>query len=313
MLDRIDKYMIKGNIVNIQRFSLHDGPGIRTTVFFKGCPLNCVWCHNPESKLKDIELAYYRELCIDCGNCKDICTMGCHTISGGAHHIGRKNCVVCGKCVNACPKSALEMIGSESPASEILTETLKDRAFYNNSGGGITLSGGEPLYQPEFALELLKLSKENGLHTCLETSGFTGYKNLERMIPYTDLFLYDWKETKENLHKKFTGFSNNLIHENLLKLDKAGAKTILRCPVIPKYNDREQHYIGIAELSKKLANIVEINLLPYHTLGSSKCESIGRAYPLSSLPSLSDEEKKKRTNIIQRITDRKLLWVDHNM
>lgn len=294
--------MERGTIFDIQRFSLHDGPGIRTTVFLKGCPLNCLWCHNPESKAIKRELSYYDEHCCFCGECELACPNKCHRVEEGHHIIDRKDCTSCKKCVEACPKTALGIIGEYYTVDEVIKEALKDVTFYQNSGGGITLSGGEPMLFPEFSIEIIKAAKKNNLNTCIETTGFTKYENLKRIMPFTDIFLYDWKETDDNLHKKFTGVSNKLIYDNLMELDKAGAKIILRCPVIPGYNDRYEHYIGIAELANKLSNVLQINIMPYHTLGSSKCEAVGREYPLKGVEPLSEIEKEHCVSTIKKNT-----------
>ncbi|MCL2488623.1 MAG: glycyl-radical enzyme activating protein [Oscillospiraceae bacterium] len=281
-----------GIIFNIQRLSVHDGPGIRTAVFFKGCPLDCVWCHNPESKAAGAELAFYGGRCTCCGGCVGVCPRGCHVVAGETHDIMRADCTLCGKCVSFCPGGALEIIGQEMSAERVIAEALRDRLFYKNSGGGITLTGGEPLCQPEFSLEILRLAKEHGLHTCVETSGFGEVSRLEALLPYTDLFLYDWKESDDALHKQYTGVSHRLIVENLIKLDRAGGKTVLRCPVIPGYNARAEHYRGIAALANRLDNLTEIHLLPYHPLGSGKAAAVGRECSLSTLPALTAAEKE---------------------
>lgn len=277
--------MLKGNIFNIQRFSVNDGPGIRTTVFFKGCPLNCLWCHNPESQQSEKILAFYKEKCVGCGKCGEICKN--HILNDG-HNIERSNCLHCGKCVSVCPQSALEIIGGEYSVDEIMDEIRKDIKYFKNSGGGVTLSGGEPLMQTEFVYEILKKSKEDGIHTCVDTSGYTDFQNLEKIAPLTDLFLYDLKETDEEKHIQFTGVSNRIIRENLQKLDETGTKIILRCPIIPSLNDTSEHYKGIANFANKLKNIEKIDVMAYHTLGKGKNLSIGGKYYLEELEPMSD-------------------------
>ena len=274
---------MKHVVFNIQRFSVNDGPGIRTTVFLKGCMLNCIWCHNPESKSARPQVFLTPRLCVGCGECVRACERGLHRFTEhGRHLIDRKSCGLCGKCVDACV-GALELCGREMTPEEIVREVLKDKLFYENSGGGMTVSGGDPLFAPDFTLALMKCAKEKGLHACIETSGFARWEKIEALIPYTDLFLWDVKETDSARHAEYTGVKNELILENLRKLDAAGAKTILRCPIIPGYNDRDEHFAGIAALVNSLQHVQEINLEPYHPLGQSKSEAIGEEYALAGL------------------------------
>ena len=264
----------RGRIFNIQHFSLHDGPGIRTTVFFKGCPLNCIWCHNPEGIDHKIALSFDILKCIGCLACVKKCP-AVHKTGENGHFLNRKECKICGGCAGVCVTHALEMVGRDLSAEEILPELLQDRPFYENSGGGVTISGGEPVLQGDFLLDLaLSLKKEN-IHVALETSGFCDFKTFLPLLPYVDLFLYDYKETNPELHKKFTGVTNELILENLEKLYDQRAKIFLRCPVIPGLNDRDDHFQGIADLLKKYPDIEGVELLPYHNLGYSKADRIG--------------------------------------
>jgi pyruvate formate lyase activating enzyme len=275
--------MRDGMIFDIQKFSINDGPGIRTTVFLKGCPLNCAWCHNPESKEKEPEISYNREKCLNCGQCVFKCRYGCHQIQDNLHVFDRRNCVRCGACTEtACP--ALETVGRLMPPEEVIIEVMKDKAFYDHSGGGLTVSGGEPMYQAEFTGELLQLAKVAGLHTCMETSGFAATAAYQAVAELVDIFLFDYKETNPRLHEEYVGMDNRLILENLKVLDDLGSKIILRCPVIPAINDRKDHLVGIAETANRLKNISEIQIEPYHPLGESKAANIGREYRLSGLP-----------------------------
>lgn len=272
----------KAIVFNIQRFSVNDGPGIRTNVFLKGCMLDCVWCHNPESKSPRPVLSLTEKLCIGCGACAHVCPKGLHTLENSVHTIDRANCIGCGACVEDCG-GALELLGKEMTVDEILAEVLRDKPFYETSGGGMTVTGGDPLYRASFTKELLRAAKEAGLHTCIETSGYAKWEVLAELIPYTDLFLWDVKETDSVLHKRFTGVENTLILENLHKLDAAGASIVLRCPLIPGYNAREEHLSAIAELANSLANVIRIDVEPYHPLGKGKCESVGLEYPMGDL------------------------------
>ncbi len=268
--------MEQGIIFKIQRYCVNDGPGIRTVVFLKGCPLRCAWCHNPESQAAGPEILYCAEKCVGCGACARACANHAHGFEDGLHHFRRENCVNCGACVKVCPGGALEAAGRNASVDEVLEEVLKDRVFYDKSGGGLTLSGGEPLSQPAFARGLLKEAKRGGLHTCVETCGYAPEGTVRRIAEYTDLFLYDWKLTDDALHRKYTGVSNGPVRHNLEIIDGMGVKTVLRCPVIPRVNDTEGHFAGIAELANSLKNILRIEIEPYHTLGGYKYAMLGR-------------------------------------
>ena len=270
-------------IFNIQKFCVNDGPGIRTTVFMKGCPLNCLWCHNPESKQCRPELLYDRHRCVLCGRCQAVCPEGSHEVLSDRHIFDRVRCTVCGKCADVCPSGALEVAGYTATVDDVMKKVLRDQPFYDRSGGGLTLSGGEPLHQYEFAAELLASAKCEGLHTCVETCGFAPSERILEISEYTALFLYDWKETDPERHRLFTGADNDLIRRNLLLLDERGADIILRCPIIPGYNDRPEHFKGIADLAEQLDHVRRVEIEPYHPLGRDKSEALGRDYPPGAL------------------------------
>lgn len=275
--------MSQAIILNLQRFCLNDGPGIRTTVFFKGCPLHCVWCHNPESQNARKELFYSARSCIGCRKCAVVCPQNCHGFEGGLHLFNRKACTACGQCAAQCPAKALEMIGTERSTQEILSEALQDKTYYELSGGGITLSGGEPMMQFQAAYELLKQAKEAVLHTAMETCGAAPAEHFRQIAEVTDLFLYDYKETDPALHRERTGVSNRVILENLRFLDQLGANIILRCPIIPTLNDTQAHFAAILKTANSLPHVKEIHIAPYHTLGKEKCERLGLSEPLPEI------------------------------
>lgn len=275
-----------GTVFDVQHFSVSDGPGIRTTVFFKGCPLRCLWCHNPESLSPDPQPLLHAEKCVLCGRCAEVCPAHCHSVVGGEHYFESKNCTGCGACAAACLPHALQIAGKRVSAREVFREVYEDRYFYEASGGGMTLSGGEPLFQPEFAVALCTLAKENGLNVAVETSGFGRAEDFRTLCPLVDLFLFDYKCANSNKHKAFTGADNHRILENLDLLNGMGAKIILRCPIIPGKNDDEEHIRGIAGTARRYSGIVRIDLEPYHSLGVSKREGIGTpCVPVSSPPS----------------------------
>ena len=298
---------IKATVFDIQRFSIHDGPGIRTTVFLKGCPLNCLWCHNPESKSKNPEVMLHKNSCIGCGECVKACESKLHSFTDDGHIIDRESCKKCGKCANACVSGALTVSGSEMTVDEVFREVMRDKSFYDNSGGGVTVSGGEPLMQSDFCYELLSLAKEQGISTACETSGFGKWENIERLASYIDIFLWDYKETSPELHKKYTGVDNSLILENLCKLDALRASIVLRCPIIPGLNDREEHFKGIADTANRYSSIMRVEIEPYHSLGKGKATAIGKDYPLADLKSVSKDDAKVWLETIQKYTDKEII------
>ena len=276
----------KGLVFDIQRFSIHDGPGIRTTVFMKGCPLRCIWCHNPESQSSKTEISLNPSKCIGCGYCFEVCPGKCHLMKGKIREFHREYCLVCGKCTEKCYPKALEAIGREMTVGEVIGEVARDRIFYETSGGGMTLSGGEPLFQFEFTHSLLLAAKKEKISSCLETSGFAKWDRIEKLLGLVDIFLFDYKESSPEKHLEFTGVPMDTIMENLSRLDYHGTKIIFRCPIIPGCNDRSDHFRGIAEAANKFKSIAEINVMPYHPLGKSKNEKLGKTsiYSSDSMP-----------------------------
>lgn len=269
---------MKGTIFNIQRFSTHDGPGIRTVVFIKGCPLRCRWCQNPESQSAVPVLMQKIENCVGCGRCGSVCPYGAASVENGVCRIDRSKCRGCGECVRVCPGQALTLSGYTVTVDEVMTEILKDRSYYMNSGGGVTLSGGEATAQADFSLALLEGCKEKYINTAVETCGFVSADTLRRFIPLTDLFLYDVKAVSGEKHLAGTGQDNRLIISNLKMLLGEGANVKLRMPLIPGYNDSREDVLALRRLAEKELNIAPdtIELLKYNQLGEVKFERLGR-------------------------------------
>lgn len=262
-------------VTDIQRFCMHDGPGIRTVVFLKGCPLRCAWCHNPETQSSYQEILFYPEKCIGCGACEAVCPVGAHQLQDGGHRYDRARCMVCTRCAEICCSKALEPAMKQMTANEIFEEVEKDRAFYGGQGG-LTISGGEPMIQASEVMELLRICKNHGISTAIETCGYFDPAILPQMISLTDSFLWDFKDGNEERHKKYTGVSNAKIKSNLLLADSLGAATILRCIMVQKVNMQEDHYDAIAELWHQLKHCRYVELIPYHAYGGSKMIPLGK-------------------------------------
>lgn len=282
----------KGLVFDISRFCVDDGPGIRTTVFLKGCPLSCVWCHNPESQKFRKEISFDGNRCVGCRACEPVCPHGSHQFGGQGHGFDRSGCDICGRCVDVCLYGALRMVGSEMTVNQIIDTVLRDRVFYDESEGGMTLSGGEPLSQPQFSFSLLQAAKRNGLHTCVETCGYVARGTLLDISSVTDIFLYDLKHMIPEKHVEYTGVDNQSIIDNLIALDSSGAKSILRLPIIPGCNDNEAHLQKVGALSMALRNVLRIELLPYHPLGVSKNMQVGQKaeYDNEAIPDATAKE-----------------------
>lgn len=288
-----------GKIFDIQRISVHDGPGIRTTVFLKGCPLRCKWCHNPEGLDGKVQLKYLDEKCILCQRCRLVCGNAVHTFGENTHLIDFSACVACGNCVAECPSTALELVGEEISPSELVRQVCEDRVFFGEEGG-LTLSGGEPMLQPEFVYETFCEAKKAGLHTCLDTSGYAKWENYEKILPVTDCILYDVKAYSADIHRSATGVDNQMIKDNLQKLCGYGKTIYIRTPVVKGYNATQEEMQKIADFLKELP-IVGITLMPYHTLGQSKYPMMGiKKYGEALAPPSEEEMEQYKKLFIER-------------
>jgi pyruvate formate lyase activating enzyme len=288
MLKKGNSLTLTATVFNIERHALHDGPGIRTLVFVKGCPLHCLWCSNPEGQDTEPELLFRAKDCISCMRCVKACPQGAVKVSDDRVmfaqdrivYTDRELCNTCGDCVAVCPAGAREIAGRKMSVEQVVVEVLKDEIFYRNSGGGVTLSGGSPLIYPDFVGELFRELKGHAVHTAVETCGAVDWSSFEKVIDYTDLFLYDLKHMNSEMHERHTGMGNTRILENLHKLDERGAHTIVRVPVIPHFNDNREEIEAIARFTMELSSKPPMQLLPYHTLGRSKYHHLEREYPL---------------------------------
>ena len=295
---------VTANISNISRCSVHDGPGVRTVVFFKGCGLRCRWCHNPETLSVSPEILFARVKCIHCGRCVSVCPEH-HRIEGSEMVFLRDGCNKCGKCAEACPSGALTVSGVRKTLDEVWKEVYKDRHFYQVSGGGVTLSGGECLLQADFAAELLKKCREAGIHTAVETALFVPWENVEKIIPYCDLFLADFKTADAEKHRAYTGRDNRLIIENLQRLaGKAPGRVLVRTPLIPGVNDSPEDLAQMAGVLRSIAKKLQgIELLKYNALAEGKYQLAGMAYESFGSEAQSDEYVQKLCTDLSRLLD----------
>lgn len=289
---------ISGLVFNIQKYSLHDGPGVRTIVFLKGCPLHCLWCSNPESISPAPQILASAQNCTQCGSCARLCPQHIHRMDSGQHTmVYREQCLGCGLCVQHCPAHALLLSGQNMGVSTIMRTVLQDQMFYHSSGGGLTLSGGEAALQKDFCSALLKQCRAEGVHTALETCGHVPWASLEALAPYVDIFLYDVKHTHSATHKALTGVGNERIQENLHLLARAHYPFILRMPLIPGHNDDSPHLRSMAalinELCQQQAALREVQLLPYHRYGEGKYAQLGQKYPLEGCESYTPEDMSR--------------------
>ncbi|MEG1621069.1 MAG: glycyl-radical enzyme activating protein [Oscillospiraceae bacterium] len=282
------------NIINIQKFSIHDGDGIRTTVFFKGCPLSCAWCHNPESQRFEKQLMFYNDRCTGCGACVKSCPNNAISIQNGKAVTDYALCKNCGKCVDYCVNDARFLIGDNYTTDKLVKELYKDYLFYETSDGGVTLSGGEVMSQDmEYITELLQKLKKKGVHIAIDTCGYAPFESFEKILPYVDIFLFDLKAMNPETHKKFMGIDNKLILENLKRLAKANAKINIRIPVIDKVNASDDEQDAMIKFVNENVGSVKVNLLPYHNTGRDKYERINLKYDDESFGKPSDERMEE--------------------
>lgn len=281
--------MAPGLVFNIQRFSVHDGPGLRTTVFLKGCPARCPWCHNPESQVHAPELLTFPERCIDCGTCRQVCPHGTNVTE----------CTACGTCADACPAGAREIAGRLMEVREVMEIVARDRAFYDESGGGVTFSGGEPLAQPGFLRALVAAAREAGLRTAVDTCGFASRDLLLELARSVDLFLYDLKLLDPKRHQELVGVPLAPILSNLHALADTGARIWLRVPIVPSFTDTEEDLEAIARLASSLATVRRVSLLPYHAIGAGKFKRLRKTYDLERLVPPSGDRMKELAGIFR--------------
>lgn len=298
-------------IFNIQKFSTHDGDGVRTTIFFKGCPLRCMWCHNPESQHYYKELIFHQHKCTACGRCVAKCKQGANSIVDGKIVFDRSKCTACGVCTDWCITEARELAGKEYTVDALVKEAMKDKIFYEQSGGGVTLSGGEVMASQhmDYVEEVCRKLHENGVSVFIDTSGYTDYENLKRILPYVDVFLYDIKVMDPEDHKKYIGVDNALILENLKKLSDEGAGLYIRLPIIQQVNATDEHIESVIHfLKENNIHARQVNLLPYHDIGKGKYASLDMEYhedemsvPVSELmehfKSMFEEQGFNKVNI----------------
>ncbi len=292
--------MLTGTVFDIRKYSIHDGPGIRTAVFFKGCPLECRWCHNPEGRSYLPELIFRSNRCILCYDCLTVCPNEAVTRQGNAIRIDRRRCKVSGACAAVCNAEALQVVGREMTVQQVISEIEEDTVFYEQSGGGVTFTGGEPLAQPRFLLALLSACRTRALHTTMDTSGFVPWLVLDEIRPLVDLFLYDLKLMDDTRHIQWTGVSNADILSNLRKLSELGHKIQVRIPLIPGINDDEENLQQTGEFLARLLHVPPVELLPYHNIAEGKYTGLGMEYELPEVHSPTPDRMMKSVTVLRR-------------
>ena len=302
-------------IFDIQRCSIHDGAGLRTLVFFKGCPLRCLWCANPESQSYEEEIMETPIKCIGCERCVKICTKKAISLTENGYKIRREKCAHCYKCIDNCFSGAKRLTGIEYEVDELYKEINKDRIFYSMYGGGVTFSGGEPLTQPAYLAQIAEKCKKGGFNVAIESCGFGDFEKFKVVLPYIDYVFFDIKHIDSEAHKEITGAGNELILENLKHIADAGIPMTVRTPIVPGYTDTVENVVGIAQLIKKILSVEGYELLKYHELGKSKYKALNREYPMQGIKPPSDDEMKalvKASNEVFTGTNKKCFVVVNN-
>jgi len=293
MTETDKKQLLTGSIFAIKKYSIHDGPGIRTTIFFKGCPLTCWWCHNPEGLGPDREIIIWPQRCIQCGECIKSCPQHAVLRSDSFYRIDKEKCIIDGVCAESCPANAREVVGKEISVTSLLEEIEKDTIFYDESGGGVTFSGGEPFFQPRFLLELLKQCRYRKIDNVVDTCGYVDTHTLLEVAEFVDLFLYDLKFIDDNKHKQYTGVSNKLILSNLRTMVKFKKSVIVRIPVIPGINDDSENINQTGQFIDSLKTVKQVDLLPFHEFSTEKYRRLDKAYQLIEMKSLPDHRMQE--------------------
>jgi pyruvate formate lyase activating enzyme len=286
-------------VLGIMRMTIHNGPGFRTLVLFKGGPLRCLWCSTPEGQNPDPEIALYPEKCTRCGSCVSVCPLIAISLTGETVCLNRSLCNICGKCVEVCYPGAIEVLGQAMTVGDLLREVKKDAVLYKHSGGGVTISGGEPLQEVEFVENFLRACQEEAISVGVDTCGHVPWENIERVLPYVDFFLWDIKHIDPEKHREMTGVYNKLILSNVRAVSERGIPLYIRIPLIPGYTDSEENIRGICELVRSLGSTVRVDLLPMHHLGKARYESLNRPYPMADVSPISDEALEKLRQMVE--------------
>jgi pyruvate formate lyase activating enzyme len=286
-------------VLSIDRMTTHNGPGIRTIILFKGCPLHCLWCSTPESQKVDPEIAVYPGKCIQCGQCIFACPVEAITLTGEMIHIDRGRCNSCGKCAEVCYSEAITVLGQSMAVEALVEEVKKDMVFYEQSGGGVTVSGGEPLLYPDFMGQLLRTLKAEGINVGIDTCGHIPWQNIESVLAYVDFFLWDIKHMDSERHKELTGVSNELILRNVRAVSERNTPLHIRFPLIPSYNDSEENIRATCEMAQGLSSLVEVHLLPLHHFGKARYDSLNRDYPIAHLSLMPDNILKQMKQLVE--------------